>query len=266
MAREPGSCRRPTEVRADFVTGTWVTPLEILSGNLALGVSMPFGIPRVTAGALIASPRFGRVIKRSLRDSSLVLGDPIIAALVGWHAGNFHWVVGASVNVPAGGYEEGELSNLAFNRWIGDVYWGFTYLDSGLGLDISGAVGFEINGENPATDYRSGNAFHAELSISKNLTKDFSVGLLSAYYRQVSDDGGAGNGIGPFKGEVTALGATAGYDFAVGGTPVSARIKVLREVEVENRAQGTIALFTIGFPLGAVGPRPPPEPVRIAKP
>ena len=30
-----------------------------------------------------------------------------------------------------------------------------------------------------------------------------------------------------------------------------ARIKVLREVDVENRPEGTIGLFTVGFPLGA---------------
>ena len=77
----------------------------------------------------------------------------------------------------------------------------------------------------------------------------------------MSDDGGAGNRIGPFKGRVTAVGATAGYDFSVAGTPVPARIKVLREVDVENRPQGTIGLFSVGFPSGADPPlRSPREP------
>jgi hypothetical protein len=53
------------------------------------------------------------------------------------------------------------------------------------------------------------------------------------------------------------VGATAGYDFTVAGTPVSARIKVLREVDVENRAQGTIGLLSVGFPLG--GPAAPSD-------
>ena len=79
----------------------------------------------------------------------------------------------------------------------------------------------------------------------------------------MSSDSGAGNRIGPFKGRVTAIGATAGYDFIVAGTPVSTRVKVLREVDVENRAQGTIGLFSVGFPLGGIplprapGPLPP---------
>ncbi|WP_414470643.1 transporter [Microvirga sp. M2] len=250
-----------TEVRADFLTATWVTPLEILGGRTAIGLSLPFGVPRVSAGALIEAPRLGRTFAFSQRDDSFVLGDPVMAGLVGWDAGKFHWQIGTTVSIPAGGYQEGELSNLAFNRWIGDVYAALTWLDPELGLDLSGAVGFEFNGENPDTNYRSGNAFHVDVSISKNLTKAFSVGLLAGYYDQVSNDSGAGNRIGPFKGRVTAVGATAGYDFMVAGTPVSARIKVLREVDVENRPQGTIGLFTVGFPLGA--PAAPASPQTV---
>ncbi|WP_245273092.1 SphA family protein [Microvirga lotononidis] len=246
------------EARADFLTATWITPLQILGGQVGFGVSVPFGVPRVSSGILIEAPPLGRPFAFSQRDASFVLGDPITTALVGWHAGNFHWSISGSVNVPAGGYQEGELSNLAFNRWIGDVSAALTWLDPELGLDISGTVGFEINGENPATDYASGNAFHADLAITKNITKEFSVGLQAGYYDQVSEDGGRGNRIGPFKGRVAAVGATAGYTFTVAGTPVTTRIKVLREVDVENRPQGTIGLFTVAFPLGGhAHPTPP---------
>lgn len=156
----------------------------------------------------------------------------------------------------------GELSNLAFNRWIGDISGAFTWLDPELGLDISGAIGFEINGENLYTDYDSGNAFHADLSITKNLTKEFSIGLLAGYHDQVSSDGGTGNRIGPFKGRVTAVGASAGYNFTVAGTPITTRIRVLREVDVENRPQGTMGLFTLAFSLGGRAVRASPQPVR----
>lgn len=59
--------------------------------------------------------------------------------------------------------------------------------------------------------------------------------MLAGYYDQVSGDSGAGNRIGPFKGRVTAVGATAAYNDTVAGTPVTTRLKVLREVYVENR-------------------------------
>jgi hypothetical protein len=238
------------EARVDFLTASWITPLELLGGHLGFGLTLPFGVPRVSSGIVIEAPRLGRTFAFSQRDASLVLGDPVVSSFVGWNAGKFHWQTGVSVSIPAGGYEEGELSNVAFNRWIGDLYGAITYLDPELGLDISGTVGFEINGENDATDYDSGNAVHVDLAISKNFTKEFSVGVLAGHYRQVSGDGGEGNRIGPFKGRVTAVGATAAYTFTVAGTPVSTRIKVLREVDVDNRPEGTIGLLTVAFPLG----------------
>ena len=48
--------------------------------------------------------------------------------------------------------------------------------------------------------------------------------------------------LGPYKGRVTAVGGTIGYNFTLGHTPISTRLKVLREVEVENRFRGTIGL------------------------
>lgn len=239
-----------TEVRADFVSGTWIMPLEILGGRVGIGASVPFGASRVSAGALIAAPTLGTVAGFSQRDAAFVFGDPVVAGLIGWDSGNFHWSVGSLLSIPAGGYHENQLSNLAFNRWIGDAYAALTWLYPELGLDLSGSVGFEFNGENPATDYRSGNAFHFDTSVSKSLSKELSVGVLASYYNQVTGDSGLGNQIGPFKGRVTAVGATVGYNFSIAGTPASARIKVLREINVENRSQGMIALFSIGFPLG----------------
>jgi hypothetical protein len=249
------------EARVNFMTPTWVTPLEIFGGNLAFAVSIPFGTPRISAGALIAAPRLGRVFGASLRDATFNIGDPVVSSFIGWHAGNFHWQVGASVSIPAGAYQDGELSNVALNRWVGDVYAAATWLDPKIGLDISAAVGFEMNGKNNDTDYRSGNAFHADLAISQYLSKELSIGVVASHYQQVSGDGGSGASLGPYKGRVTAVGGTIGYSFNVAGTPVSARLKVLREVSVENRPQGTIALISLAFPLGHVAaPAPSPEP------
>lgn len=253
------------EARINFITPTWVTPVEIFGGNLGFAVTLPFGTPRISAGALIAAPRLGRVFNFSQRDATFNLGDPVVTSFVGWHSGNFHWQVGGSVNIPAGAYQDGELSNVALNRWIGDIYAAGTWLDPKIGLEISGAAGFEINGTNDATDYKSGNAVHADLAVSQYFSKQFSVGLLASHYQQITGDGGSGASLGSYKGRVTALGGTIAYSFEVAGTPVSARLKVLREVSVENRPRGTLALVTVAFPIGHVPkPAPPPEPA-VAK-
>lgn len=253
------------EARAAFLTPTWVTPVEILGGNLAFAVSLPLGVPRVSAGAIIAAPRLGRAFSFSQRDATYNIGDPIVTSLIGWHSGKFHWQTGVSVNIPSGSYQDGELSNLSFNRWIGDVYGALTYLDPTIGLDISTTVGFEINGTNNATDYRSGNAVHADLAITKNLTKQFSISLLAGHYQQITGDGGAGASLGPYKGRVTAIGGAIGYDFEVAGLPISTRLRVMREVEVENRARGTIGLVSIAFPLGGQAPPAAPRPAVVKR-
>jgi hypothetical protein len=62
-------------------------------------------------------------------------------------------------------------------------------------------------------------------------------------------DSGTGARLGAFEGRVVALGGSAGYTFPVGKIPVSTRIKVFRELDVQNRMLGTAGYFTVAFPL-----------------
>lgn len=237
----------------DFFTPTWVTPVEILGGNLGFAVTVPFGSPRVQSGALTAAPRLGRIFSFRADDEAFNVGDPVVSTFIGWHSGKFHWSVGGSASIPSGAYRDGQLSNVSLNRPVGDIHAALTYLDPAIGLDISGLVGFEINGENPATNYRSGNAVHVDLAISKYLSKEFTIGVLASHYEQISAD--RGSPLGSFKGRTTAVGGTASYTVALGQVPVTFRVKVLREVEVQNRPQGTAAFLSVSLPLG--GGQPP---------
>ncbi|TDR85117.1 SphA family protein [Enterovirga rhinocerotis] len=241
-------------IALNFITPTWITPVEVFGGNLGFAVSVPFGSPRVQAGALIAAPRLGRTAAFQADDNVFNVGDPVVSSLIGWHAGNLHWSLTGSVSIPSGSYRDGALSNVSFNRPIGDLTAAVTWLDPSLGLDVSGAVGFEVNGRNAATDYRSGNAVHFDLAITKSLTKELSLGVIAGHYEQVSADRGSPL-LGQFKGRTTAVGGTLNYSFKIGETPVSTGIRILREVEVRNRPQGTMGFLTISFPLG--GPLAP---------
>lgn len=249
---------------ADFVTGLWVTPVEILGGDLAVAVVVPFGEPAVRAGVLIDGPIVNRVLGRPLalgaRDATFNAGDPIVSASLGWHSGNWHWKLSAAVSIPAGAYEPGQLSNVALNRVIGDFAAGASYLDPASGIELSAVAGFTVNGENPSTRYVTGDEFHLDASISKYLTKQVSVGAIVSHYQQITGDSGPGARLGPFKGRVTAVGGTLGMTVPVGQIPVSARFKVLRDVEVENRFQGTTGFFEVSFPLWVATPKAAPEP------
>jgi hypothetical protein len=52
-----------------------------------------------------------------------------------------------------------------------------------------------------------------------------------------------------------ALGGQLGYDFKVGQTPVTTRVKVLRDVEVQNRFAGTTLFVSVAFPLWVAHPK-----------
>jgi hypothetical protein len=43
---------------------------------------------------------------------------------------------------------------------------------------------------------------------------------------------------------------SVGYTFEVGKLPISTRIKVFREFDVQNRFEGTAGYFTVSLPVG----------------
>ena len=107
-----------------------------------------------------------------------------------------------------------------------------------------------FNGTNQATDYTTGNEFHVEWAATKMLTTQLSVGLVGYYYDQITGDSGPGARLGLFEGRVIAVGGTVAYNFQLGATPISTRLKVYREFDAENRLEGTAGYMTVSLPLG----------------
>lgn len=240
------------QVVANFLSGTWVLPTELLGGNLAVGFLLPVGQPQVTADILVNPPGAPPVARR-FTDSAFIFGDPVATMALGWHAGNWHWNVTGLLNVPVGDYRDGQgqFANLAFHRFAADISAAVTWLDPAIGWEVSGAVGITFNGTNPVTDYTTGTEFHVEWAVTKMLTKQFSFGLVGYYYDQITGDSGLGAKLGAFEGRVTALGGTVAYNFELAGTPISSRIKVYREFDAVNRLEGTSGYLTIALPLMA---------------
>jgi len=236
---------------ADLVTGTWVLPTEVLGGNLAAGLILPFGRPEVTAD-VFANPGGGNHISRGITDNAFVFGDPVASLALGWHSGNWHWNVAALLNIPVGDYREGEIANLAFHRLATDLSAAVTWLDPASGWELSAASGITFNGTNDVTDYTTGTEFHVEWAITKSLTKQLSLGFVGYFYDQITGDSGPGARLGDFEGRVTALGGMVAYNFELSGTPVSTRARVYREIDVVNRLQGTAGFVTVAFPLPAL--------------
>jgi len=235
------------KIIVDMSTGLWVSPWQVLGGNLAFAATIPIGGPHID-GEIVPSPL-------STSDSITTFGDPVLGSFIGWHAGNFHWQAGVSVNVPIGDYHEGDLANMSFNHWATDLFAAGTWFDPTTGLELSAVAGITFNGENPATDYTNGTEFHIEWAIDQHLSKSFDFGIVGYYYDQLTSDTGAGvpEVLDGFEGRVAAVGATAGFTFKVGETPVSTRLKYFHEFAVENRLEGDSVFLTISLPLWAPG-------------
>lgn len=243
------------DISATFMTPVWVTPVEILGGNLGFSITVPFGTPNVSAGAVLSSPRIDRIISGRERDAVFNVGDIYLASFVGWHSGNVHWSTTVLGVVPSGSYETGQLSNMSLNRPALDLSAAVTYLDPVLGYELSVVPGVTFNWINPATQYLTGTEFHLEWSASKYLSQHLSIGAVGYVYDQLTGDSGRGDGIGPFKGRVTAVGGQIGYTFKFGALPVSMNARVLREFDVTNRFQGTATYLTISAPLWVAPPK-----------
>jgi hypothetical protein len=249
--------------QVDLPVLTWSTPVQILGGNLGFSALVPIGRTAVGATATTVPPL--PPVSASRRETVFTFGDPALVASIGWHSGNFHWVAMVTGFFPLGDYDKSSLANIALHRLAGDVSGALTWLDPTLGLNLTVVAGVTFNAENTATDYKTGNEFHLEWSATKNLTQQFSLGLVGYYYRQFTADSGAGATLGPFKGEVTALGGTLGYNFIVGQTPVATNVRVYREFNVTNRLQGTSGFFTLAIPLQVSQTPPRPTGMMVTK-
>lgn len=236
------------KIYADFPTVIWVPSTNFAGGTLAIGAALPIGGPSVTVDAVITGPLGGQVsISRS--DSTFLIADPVVTAVLGWKSGNLHFALSGLVNIPVGRYREGELANLAFHRWAEDVSAAVSYHDAEAGWDVSAKAGVTFNGKNDFTDYDSGNDFHLEGAVEKIFSPAWSAGVQAYYFKQISGDSGAGARLGDFKGEVTGVGGTIAYNFTLAGTPTAARLKVLTEFDATNRLEGTSVLLSLAIPL-----------------
>jgi hypothetical protein len=239
------------EVEADtyykLLTPLVVTPLTVLGGNVGFGIAIPVGWKDVSAAGNLQAPQMG--ISQTFRDEETNFGDPVVSALVGWHRGNWHWNVGALVNIPIGKWEEGALANIGFNRWGLDLNAAVTWLDPQIGLDLSAAAGFTFHAENPDTEYQSGNEFHLELAAVKSFSQQFSAGVVGYYYEQISGDSGGPPVLGAFKGRVAAIGPFVSYNFKLGETPISTRLRWYHEFDAKNRLEGDAGFFSLLVPV-----------------
>ncbi len=229
-------------------TVIWVTPVDLLGGDLAFTGTFVLGNADLDASATFEIPGVGAG-KASVSDERWAVGDPAFGAMVGWQAENSNYLLAASVNVPVGDYDAGRLSNISLNRWAWDLTGAATWLDPESGFELSGAAGITFNGENDDTDYETGTEFHLEAAAAYHLSPTFSIGVNGYHYQQLTGDSGAGATLGDFEGRVTGLGPMMSATFMLGPIPVATSLRYFHEFNVKNRLEGDAGWLTITIPL-----------------
>ena len=132
------------------------------------------------------------------------------------------------------------------HRWAVDGALALSWHDAGSGWDLTAKAGYTWNGHNDSSGYDSGDEIHLEGSIEKAFSPKFSLGVQTYYQKQVSDDVGP---LGPFRGEVFAVGGTAATTVTMAGVPATFRGRVFRELDATNRLKGTSFWLDFSVPI-----------------
>jgi len=243
------------DLQADAVVGL-LSGIYVADGGTVFGgrpyvvAMLPVGWKEIGVAAELTGPG-GGVISGRREDSDLLIGDPVLGVGLGWGEGPWLGSLNLVVNVPVGDYSLSRPTNIALNRWAADLTGGLTWIGPD-GWQVNGALGITLNGENEATDYRSGTEMHLEAAVAKT-TGSWTFGLAGYHMQQISGDSGAGAVLGDFKGRVSAIGPTVSWSGLWGRQPVSIDARWLREFDAENRMEGDVLFLNLTVPLGVKG-------------
>jgi hypothetical protein len=182
----------------------------------------------------------------SAKDHRNGVGDITVGPTVGWDVGAFHPLVALDVVLPAGGYDRARSLNTGGNYYAFRPIVAFTYLPAN-GLEVSAKITYTFNLRNADTDYRSGQIFHFDYSVSYPVTAKWRLGVNGYFLNQTTDDYQSGapvNGDG-FRGRVMAIGPAAHFQYG----KVGVDLKVFKEFAARNRAEGTSVWAKVVVPF-----------------
>jgi len=233
---------------SNTIVALYQTPLELLGGNYALGIAIPY--VWMKAKGEVTGPGGGTV---TVRDSASGIGDilfyPFMLVWTGL-GGDLKSDVRLGIYAPTGGYDKGKLANVGKNYWTFEPAASLSYISSKIGLELSAFAGMDFNTENHKTDYRTGTQFHLDLTVAEHLPLFggiIGVGANGFYYQQISGDSGSGALLGDFKGRTIGVGPVLSYITKIWGKDLVAEVKWLPELDVKHRLEGDYIWFKLGM-------------------
>lgn len=189
------------------------------------------------------------------QDSVTGIGDITIDPLVlGWHAGEWHFVFGLDIYLKTGKYsDDGDPRNdIGANYNSIEPAFAITYLGKS-GIEVSAKLMYNIKAENDATDYQSGDEFHMDYLIGYHMGP-WAAGVSGYYVKQTTDDEVNGQTVAALpgvwsrgrKGEVFAAGPSVNYTAQNGMMFIG---QWQHEFEAENRFEGDKVWFKFIAPF-----------------
>jgi len=179
---------------------------------------------------------------KQIHNSVSGVGDlTVVPVLLGWKSDDWQYDFLMPIYAPTGSYEVGRLGNTGLNYWTFDPIVGFSYNNPKSGFNAAAHLGYAMNTENNATNYKSGDILHLDASIQQifPLGSGFAnVGAEAWYFQQETCDSGAGATLGCFKGRTAGIGPVLGYIQPVGESKLLLELKWLPELETKNRLNG----------------------------
>ena len=216
----------------------YVPENKVFGANVGLSVTIPVG--HIDIDARVTGP-LGSTVSESV--DGWGFGDVNVRMQLGWSRPDFSHTAYVQVVAPTGTYDPNGLQpNIGLNRPGVDIGWAFTWTASKL--QVNGAVGVTFNSENKDTDYRSGSDFHLEWAVGYEVCKGLVIGPAGYSYRQLTGDSGDGAVLGPFEGEVDAIGGGISYTTLVASTPVVFNARHYEEFNAEHRMNGRMSILS----------------------
>lgn len=230
-------------VKAKFlvsaINGLYVPKRKVLDGKLGLSVTVPVGHTDLEAD--VTGP-LGNTVRRE--EDGAGLGDINARIQLGWDRTDFSHTVYMQVVAPTGRYEAGFEPIVGLHRPGIDIGSAFTWTEKTSKLQFNGSTGVTVNFENTETDYDSGTDFHFEWAIGREISKGLVIGVVGYDYRQLTGDSGAGARLGPFEGEVDAIGAGLQYTTTIRKMPVTFNARHYEEYNAERHLEGSMSIVS----------------------
>jgi hypothetical protein len=252
-----------------FFGPTYVFATPVLGGQLSASILGAYGrddaaLNETIGGSLAVLPLPTRSI--SIEQSAIAFGDVVPQFTLRWNAGVNNYMTYITGDIPVGKYDSSDLANLGLGHGAIDGGFGYTYFDLKSGNEFSAVFGLTGNFENPSTGYTNGIDSHLDLGASHFMTKQFQLGLVGYFYRQLTPDSGAAPILGSFESQVAGVGPQLGYLFPVGNMQGYLNIKAYKEFAAENRPSGWNAWVTFSISPAAPSTSSPSSPMATKAP